>query len=669
MNASVELVAAPTEKAKRALYLSHFTPSMMPPETLEAMLVQREPLLTRVLGHLTESLRTGSRHHTLLVGPRGIGKTHLISLLHHRLIQTPQAKDKALIAWMREEEWGVTSFFELVLRILRTLDATYPEFNIAERTKPLYELKVDDAAKQAEALLLDVLAGKCLVVLMENLDDLFDQIGDQGQKAWRAFIQNHGNMILACTTPSLFAGVSIHKSPFYGFFDIEPLAELEFEDVVTLLRKIAIERGDDDLAVFIDTPEGRARIRAVHHLAEGNPRIYIIFAQFLNHEALDELVQAFMHTLDELTPYYQARIKELPGQQRKIAEYLVHYRGAATVKALAKACFISQQVCSSQLKQLKEKRYVRSIQRGRESYYELSEPLMRLCMEVKMERGEPINLFVEILRIWYTTIELSSWMNAPDHHRKIDLRYIAKALELSNGNTDDPKTVAAEAAIFEALNNGNVLSALEIATDMDAIGKSNAANWEFIAVCVFMNPSSIPSFWNDSRMPKLIDGLQRFLEKAVVKKSDRIVMCSGLMQSYRYFYGSDQPISIAISNVLRSYLARYPIESELASLIEFAAEIANGNQTTLATHQKIRNSLFDPLVPRKLSAIKRRIQRFYSSLEIAIGTTPTKDQADLNLMNIPIEERNLVATFFKMALNRAGNKQVNFVFNRESSSA
>ena len=109
-----------------------------------------------------------------------------------------------------------------------------------------------------------------------------------------------------------------------------------------------------------------------------------------------------MHTLDELTPYYQARMKELPGQQRKIAEYLVHYRGAATVKAIAKACFITQQVCSSQLKQLKDKRYVRSIEKGRESYYELCEPLMRLCMEVKKQQGETVSLFVEIVRIYHS---------------------------------------------------------------------------------------------------------------------------------------------------------------------------------------------------------------------------------------------------------------------------
>jgi len=426
----------------KALYLSHFTPSLMAPETLEAMLVQREPVLARCLDNVMDSLRTGSSHHTLFVGPRGIGKTHLISLLHHRLTKTPEAQDKALIAWMREEEWGVTSFFELVLRILRTLDASYPELEIEARTTPLYELSLKEAEKLAEAILLEVLGTKRLLVLLENLDDLFDQLGDQGQKAWRAFIQNHNNMVLVCTTPSLFAGVSLHKSAFYGFFDIEPLKELEFEDVVSLLGKIAVERGDESLAAFIETPEGRARIRAVHHLAEGNPRIYIIFAQFLSKEALDELVPAFMHTLDELTPYYQARMKELSGQQRKIVEYLVNYRGAAPVKLIAKSCFITHQTCSSQLKQLKNKRYVHSIEQGRESYYELCEPLMRLCMEVKKQRGEPVSLFVEILQIWYTEGELQDWLQQPEAQGKLDVRYVVKALERLQKQDIEPKLKA-----------------------------------------------------------------------------------------------------------------------------------------------------------------------------------------------------------------------------------
>lgn len=442
MSADDPTADALSPMAKKVMYLSHFTPSMMPPETLQAMLVQRGPLLKRTVDSVVHSVETAAKHHHLFVGPRGIGKTHLISLIHHQISQNSSVKSKALIAWMREEEWGVTSFMELVLRILRTLDQTYPELGIDAQTQALYELSIAQAEEQATQILLQAMGDKTLVILLENLDDLFDQLKPTSQKQLRALIQNHPQFVLVATTPSLFTAVTSQNSPFYGFFDIDPLEELSFEDVVELLEKIALERGDTGLATFIQGTEGRARIRAVHHLAEGNPRIYIIFAQFLTQEALDELVQAFMHTLDELTPYYQARMKELSGQQRKIVEYLVHYRGAATVKQIAKACFITQQVGSGQLKQLREKRTVRSIERGRESYYELAEPLMRLCMEVKQQRGEPIGLFVEFLRIWYTQAQLEQKIDLDTKISQVYRAYAKTALELQRAEKIEPSVSA-----------------------------------------------------------------------------------------------------------------------------------------------------------------------------------------------------------------------------------
>jgi hypothetical protein len=76
------------------------------------------------------------------------------------------------------------------------------------------------------------------------------------------------------------------------------------------------------------------------------------------------------------------------------------------VKEIAKACFLSQQACSSQLLILRDRRFVRVEERGRERYYELKEPLMRLCMEVKSSRGEASSLLVEMLRIWYSEQDL-----------------------------------------------------------------------------------------------------------------------------------------------------------------------------------------------------------------------------------------------------------------------
>jgi hypothetical protein len=221
----------------------------------------------------------------------------------------------------------------------------------------------------------------------------------------------------------------------------------------------------------------------MHHLAEGNPRIYIVFAQFLNKEALDELVRAFMHTLDELTPYYQARMKELSAQQRKIVEYLVTYRGAALVNRIAKECFISQQVCSSQLGQLKEKRYVRTTKEGRGSFYELSEPLMRLCMEVKQQRGEPISLFVEFLRIWYRLDELQEWQARPERSRSFESNYLDRAIE-SLKRHGDPKVDAILRDLNGAIVQHDVNRILDLHNELRAIGVNEPACWVYVAVAL-----------------------------------------------------------------------------------------------------------------------------------------------------------------------------------------
>ena len=641
MSPIAETVRASTEQTRRTLYLSHFTPSMMAPETLEAMLVQREPVLTRALDHVVESLRMGSRHHTLFVGPRGIGKTHLISLLHHRLIQTQEAKDKALVAWMREEEWGVTSFFELVMRILRSLDATYPQFNITERTQPLYDLKVDEAAIQAEALLLDVLANKCLVILLENLDDLFDQIGDQGQKAWRAFIQNHGNMLLVCTTPSLFAGVSIHNSAFYGFFDIEPLAELEFEDVVALLLKIANERGDKDLASFIDTSEGRARIRAVHHLADGNPRIYIIFAQFLSQQALDELVQAFMHTLDELTPYYQARMKELPGQQRKIAEYLLHYRGAAPVKTIARACFVTQQVCSSQLKQLKEKRFVRAIEQGRESFYELCEPLMRLCMEVKQQRSEPISLFVDMLRIWYRLEELEQWNASPDQGNRIDSRYLEKAIEsLKKG--DDPKKIAWSRDLLAAAKRTDSHEMMALYDELD-VQNGDEFSWAEYALALGAYSIFGGKPFQILSTDKLNAGLVRLLQDEDILPRSSVVNVRMILSVAFAIYKCDVKVLPALAQGISRIFAAHPVESAVALMY-----LVSENTDTKPLIAWLRVAIDPSPSIDPLRAFSNTVTSLFNAL-----TSGKRSE----MLKLPVEQRKLLTKHMGQAFKYAEKKR------------
>ena len=72
------------------------------------------------------------------------------------------------------------------------------------------------------------------------------------------------------------------------------------------------------------------------------------------------------------------------------------------MKQIARRLFATPQTVSSQLKDLRDKGYVQAIQRGRESLYEIAEPMMRLSVEVKENQTQaPLRVLVDFLRVWY----------------------------------------------------------------------------------------------------------------------------------------------------------------------------------------------------------------------------------------------------------------------------
>ncbi len=197
-------------------FIWRFTPSRTPPRLLEAIFVQRESLLLDVLARVRESATTGNKHYILLFGPRGIGKTHFLALLRHRVAADEALSGRLRVAWLNEDE-TTTSFLDLLLRIYRGLAAEYPdEF-------PLGVLPDGGGHGRAAAQrliqrqLLDRLKDRTLLVLVENLDAVFSGLGDAGQKQWRAFLQEHPVTCLVATSQQLFSGVTRRKNPFFGF--------------------------------------------------------------------------------------------------------------------------------------------------------------------------------------------------------------------------------------------------------------------------------------------------------------------------------------------------------------------------------------------------------------------------------------------------------------------
>ncbi|MDP1563524.1 MAG: hypothetical protein Q8M16_19255 [Pirellulaceae bacterium] len=398
--------------------ISAYTPSNTDPQLLKRVFVQREQLLDRIVDRLSVSMTSGDKHHLLLVGPRGSGKTHLVTLAHWELRQNPKLSDSMRIAWLGEDD-TFSGLIHFAFGIARSLADEYPDEFPADFKSSVRGLRQDDAALAVLNSVITNLKHRHLLLITENLDHTFQGLGESGQKKLRAFLQETRRIATLATTQQLFAGVSSRDEAFFGFFDTFHLEPLTVDDAQQLILNIAKEQGSNDLIQFLNSNNARYRIRALHHLAGGNHRMYVLLAEFLTQDKLNDLVAAFENLAEEMTPYFQERMRSLPDQQRQLVQCLCDAEGAMTVKQLVEETFIAEGNCSKQLGNLKAKAYVRSEKRGKESYYDIAEPLMRLCLEVKNQRGRPLKLVASFLKAWFPEDKLQASLKAVEDHSRV----------------------------------------------------------------------------------------------------------------------------------------------------------------------------------------------------------------------------------------------------------
>ncbi len=424
---------------------SRYSPGNMRQEALEALFVGREDHMRDVISRLVSSIQERQKHYLLLVGPRGSGKTHFLTLAYHRLmnqLSENYSRESVIIAFLNEEEWGVASYLDFIVRILRTISNQVPK--LSDSIDEVYS-KFSANPQHAESFSLKLLRehtqDKTLLLFCENLIDLFQGLGEVGQKKLRTTIQEEGNWAILASTPSLFSAIQLQENPFYGFFTIRTLEKIGFQTGIDLLVKKAIHEGKQELAEFLRTPHGRARARAIHHLAAGNHRAYVVLFDFLDKESLDDLVGPFMHMIDDLTPYYQDRMRQLPPAQRKIVEYLCLEGTPTTIKDIATPCLMSHQTAAKQIGELENSGFVNKIRSGRHTYCELSEPLMRICIEVKDNNTQHIRLFIDFLRHWFTTRELKRRQDEFHHNGsagKLDRVHVQEAVTRALKDHQEP---------------------------------------------------------------------------------------------------------------------------------------------------------------------------------------------------------------------------------------
>ena len=411
-----------------------FTPSREDPAVLDARTVGRARVLDNLRRAILTAANSDNRPHVLLIGPRGAGKSHLIEVALYRLRNDPAVVDRLAIARLPEDAVGIASAADVMVEVVRSLDERGEVLRDATRARR------EQGLVALQSMVHELLGGRTLLMVIENLDRVMSAIDEAGQHELRAWVERSGEVMLLASAPLLFQAVQARTAPWFGSFEVVHLQPLTIEEGADVVAGLALERGDEAMAEFVRTSRGQARLAAIHHLAGGSPRIWTIFAACVDLEQLDQLVPAAESLLEELVPYYQQRLWELPPTEQKVLNTLALTVSSATVSQIADAAGVQRDTTASTLGRLAEAGWVKRRKAfgtdQRESWYELAEPLLRHHLQYRDTRGAELHLIVELLQVWFDRARRRALLlDSPD--RSLQQSYLAATLEGERGRRFD----------------------------------------------------------------------------------------------------------------------------------------------------------------------------------------------------------------------------------------
>ena len=381
----------PTPPSNIGLYRSGVTS----PERLRHTSVAREHLLDNAIESLRGSVGRKSKNHLLFIGPRGIGKTHLLSCIEGAVQSDETLSASVVVVRFPEESNRTLSFADFLIGMCGILKEVLEDEPLWTELFAEVETEEDDA-KVADTLVPAIREenrrrGRTLLVMLENLGEILTrQIRDQSDvAALRKFLMADNGCLLLATAPLHFDGITDIGQPFYDFFDVQILENLTFEETVEVIRlNLEWEERTDILETLEDM---RPRLEALYRMTGGNPRLTMMLYELIAHESVTSVQDQFHLLLDRISPFYQSRLNDLPPGQRALLECLASMRDQEkTPAAIAARMRMSQQETSSLLKRLTDAHYLRADrhpQDRRSRLYTIREGFFDIWLAMNLSRS------------------------------------------------------------------------------------------------------------------------------------------------------------------------------------------------------------------------------------------------------------------------------------------
>lgn len=409
-------------------------------EELKKQFVVRTGELDTVLGALRRSYFL---RHVLVTGRRGAGKTMLLA----RVAAELRAADEFSLYPVRFTEesheimdsgdFWLEALFHLVHETAeRTPDLSHDLAGAHERLASEWRGdRGDELHREARETVLDAAdrLGRTLVLMVENLHDLWRDVDDDFELELREALQNERRILLLGTATESFEGSNL----FQVSVSLDPL---DTGDCARLWKQVSGEAVKE------------REIRPLEILTDGNPRLLVIVAQLVRRRSLRdylserELMEELVGLIDEHTEYFRSHLQGLAKTERRVYLALLDLWRPSTTGEIAARARMDVRVVSAMLGRLvHQRRLVRPVEGGDETkrkkqLYAVTERLYSIYYKLRRSGrrdAAKVRGLLRFMAVFYTDSELADSISEPGRDSN-QARFLECAAQPGSSYDSDP---------------------------------------------------------------------------------------------------------------------------------------------------------------------------------------------------------------------------------------
>ncbi|MBF0320957.1 MAG: AAA family ATPase [Nitrospirae bacterium] len=401
--------------------LYEYTPGLMASDVLISISMGRDREISRIESILKNASSGRSISNPILIGPKGIGKTHILNIIYRSI--TGDSKINEKIAGFKElfmpvlfsEEEYVSDITRFVLLILRYLQGSPGGASISVPRELANPTRITDKERAAAVSFLKTFkekTGKILLLFIDNFNDIIEKFTTDDQSALRDVLMTTDAVLIIGTAPTLFDAIINYDKPFYNFFETIRLRDFSYKETKELLSRFASVEGNDELNKKLKNAD--SKIKAIHELTGGNPRLILTLIKIIDEGNAASAEDMLITLLDKLSSYFRERMRDLPNQQNEIIDIMARAETLLTPTEIAAAAHLPVNTVNSQLTRLEKSGYVINVtpKRKRIVFYDINERLFSLWRQMRVDAGRRrLRLIVKFYEIWFSKEELQTHLD------------------------------------------------------------------------------------------------------------------------------------------------------------------------------------------------------------------------------------------------------------------